>query len=183
MLERYDQIREKDVALNQEYIQYWLDHCFLTSRWWFIVVLFVLTWVIFFLLTKREERQKLLFLGFTWILVAANLDGIGYDLGLWGYPGQLIPILPKAYVFDYALIPVTYMLLYKYFPKGKAFLCANIVLSAGASFIAEPIFQWFNIYKIYHWKVGWSFVIYLFLSYLIRWVVELVFRGKGREDE
>lgn len=183
MLERYDQIREKDVALNQEYIQYWLDHCFLTSRWWFIVVLFVLTWVTFFLLTKKEERQKLLFLGFTWILVAANLDGIGYDLGLWGYPGQLIPILPKAYVFDYALIPVTYMLLYKYFPKGKAFLYANIVLSAGASFIAEPIFQWFNIYKIYHWKVGWSFVIYIFLSYLIRWVVELVFRGKGREDE
>jgi FtsH-binding integral membrane protein len=183
MLERYDQIREKDVALNKEYIQYWLDHCFLSPRWWFIVVLFILSWVIFFRLTKRKERPKLFFLGLTWILVAANLDGIGYDLGLWGYPGQLIPILPKAYLFDYALIPVTYMLLYKYFPKGKAFLYANIVLSAGASFIAEPIFQWLHIYKIYHWKTGVSFVIYIVLSYLIRWVVELIFRGKDREDD
>jgi hypothetical protein len=179
MMERYDQIREKDVALNQEFIQYWLDHCFLSPRWWFIVALFILSWVIFFRLTKRKEWPKLFFLGLIWIMVSANLDGIGFDLGLWGYPGQLIPILPKAYLFDYALIPVTYMLLYKYFPKGKTFLYGNIVLSAGASFIAEPIFQWLHIYKIYHWKTGLSFFIYIVLSYLIRWVVELVFREEG----
>jgi hypothetical protein len=179
MLEQYDQIREKDVALNHEYIHYWLDHCFLSPRWWFIIILFILSWVIFFRLTKREEWPRLLFLGLIWIMVSANLDGIGFDLGLWGYPGQLIPILPKAYLFDYALILVTYMLLYKYFPKGKTFLYGNIVLSAGASFIAEPVFQWLHIYNIYHWKIGWSFFIYIVLSYLIRWVVELVFRGEG----
>ncbi|WRP07252.1 CBO0543 family protein [Rossellomorea aquimaris] len=179
MLEQYDRIREKDVAINHEYIGYWLDHCFLTPRWWFLVALFMLPWVIFFRLTKREELPRLLFLGLIWILVAANLDGIGFDLGLWGYPGQLIPILSKAYVFDYALIPVTYMLLYKYFPKGKSFLYGNIVLSAGASFIAEPVFEWLHIYHIYHWKLWWSFVIYIVLSYLIRWVVELVFRREG----
>ncbi|MCR8849284.1 hypothetical protein NQ095_12750 [Rossellomorea sp. SC111] len=182
MQERYDQIREKALEVTRENIDYWLEYCFLSPRWWCILTLFILTWVVFIRLTRKEtNKPKLLFLGLVWIIFSANLDGLGFDLGLWGYPGQLIPVLPKAYLFDYALIPVTYMLLYKYFPKGKAFFYATIILSAGSSFISEMVFEWLQIYKIYHWKLWWSFVIYFLLSYVIRGIVEYVFR-KEREQ-
>lgn len=177
MDERYDQLREKSLEVTRENINYWLDHCFLSPRWWFILILFILTWVVFIRLTRNEtNKPKLLFLGLVWIIVAANLDGIGFDLGLWGYPGQLVPVLPKAYLFDYALIPVTYMLQYRYFPKGRAFFYSSLILAGGASFIAEPVFRWLGIYRIYHWEVWWSFIIYFPLSYVIRGMVEYVFR-------
>jgi hypothetical protein len=180
---QYDRIREKALEVSHENIEYWMAHCYLSPRWWFLVGLFILSWFIFFRLTRKEEMPRLFFLGLIWIIVAANLDGLGFELGLWGYPSQLIPILPKAYVFDYALIPVTYMLLYKYFPKGKSFLYANIVLAACASFIAEPVFQWLHIYKVYHWERWWSFIIYIILSYLIRWLVEVVFDSESGTDK
>ncbi|MBN8193314.1 hypothetical protein JI667_14285 [Bacillus sp. NTK074B] len=173
----YDHIREKALEVTRENIHYWLDYCFLSLRWWFILSLFLLTWVVFIRLTRdQENKPKLLFLGLVWIIVAANLDGYGYELGLWGYPVQLIPLVPKAYLFDYALIPVVYMLLYQYYPKGKEFFFATVALSAGASFVAEPVFRWLDIYTIYHWRVWWSFIIYFLLSYMIRGIVEYVFR-------
>jgi hypothetical protein len=184
MQERYDQIREKSLEVTRENINYWLEYCFLSPRWWFILTLFILTWVVFIRLTRNEtNKPKLLFLGLVWIIVAANLDGFGFDLGMWGYPGQLIPILPKAYLFDYALIPVTFMLVYRYFPKGKPFFYATLILSGGASFIGETVFEWLQIYKTYHWKMWWSFVIYFVLSYLIRGVVEYIFRKGIQSDD
>ncbi|MBW3112591.1 MULTISPECIES: CBO0543 family protein [Bacillaceae] len=179
MKEQYDQIQEKVKEIKLQNINYWLDDCFLSLQWWFILTLFILTWVAFIRLTKNAgNKPKLFFLGLVWIIVAANLDGMGYELGLWGYPCQLIPLLPKAYVFDYALIPVTYMLQYQYFPKGKAFFYSTLMISGGASFIAEPFFRWLHIYTIYKWEVWWSFIIYFILAYLIRWVVEYVFRSR-----
>ncbi|WP_201713149.1 CBO0543 family protein [Rossellomorea arthrocnemi] len=184
MQERYDHIREKALEVTRENIAYWLDNCFLSFRWWFIVILLILTWMVFIRLTRNDKNKpKLLFLGLVWIIVAANLDGIGFDLGLWGYPGQLIPVLPKAYLFDYGLIPVTYMLLYKYFPRGKAFFYATIILAAGGSFIGEIFFEWLHIYKIYHWELWWSFFIYILLSYINRGIVEYVFRKSSENKE
>lgn len=162
--------------ITDEYIGYWFEHCFLSPKWWLLIVLFIGTWVVFIKLVNREKLPKILFLGLIWIIISSNLDGMGYELGLWGYPVQISPLLSKAYLFDYALVPVTYMLVYFYFPKGKKFLVANVILAAGASFIAEPFFRWLDIYKIYNWKMIYSFFIYIFLSYVIRAIVEKVFR-------
>ncbi|MCP3738183.1 CBO0543 family protein [Rossellomorea sp. BNER] len=176
MNHKYDQLNNQVVNITDQYIDYWLEYCFLSPKWWLLVVLFIVAWFVFIKLVNREKLPKLLFLGLLWIIISSNLDGYGYELGLWGYPVQISPFLAKAYLFDYAFVPVFYMLLYHYFPKGRRFFFANVILAAGASFIAEPIFIWLDIYKIYNWKTVYSFFIYIFLSYVIRAIVEKVFR-------
>jgi hypothetical protein len=176
MVEKYDKVHDelqRAVNLN---IDYWLKYNFLSLKWWIIIVLMILLWVLLLKLVDRRQLPRILFLGLVWIMAAANLDGFGYELGYWGYPTELLPIYPKAYLFDYALIPVTYMLIYYYFPKGKAFFISNLVLAGGASFISEPFFRWLDYYKAYQWEPWWSFVIYFVLSYIIRWFVEKVFK-------
>ncbi|MCA1056812.1 hypothetical protein LCM10_17755 [Rossellomorea aquimaris] len=182
-MKQYDFVHKELMKSTKLNIDYWLEHNFLTFKWWLIIALIIIFWLIFFKLVNRKQLPKVLFLGLTWILVASNLDGLGFELGWWGYPTELFPIYPKAYLFDYGLIPVTYMLLYLYFPKGKAFFVANVVLAGGASFISEPLFRWLDYYKAYHWHPLWSFFIYMVLSYLIRWFVEKVFKGENSLSE
>ncbi|XXM71931.1 CBO0543 family protein [Lysinibacillus sphaericus] len=176
MVEKYDKVHDELLKAANSNIDYWLKYNFLTLKWWTIIVLMILLWVLLLKLVDRRKLPKILFLGLVWIMAAANLDGFGFELGYWGYPTELLPIYPKAYLFDYALIPVTYMLIYYYFPNGKAFFIANLVLAGGASFISEPFFRWLDYYKAYQWEPWWSFVIYFVLSYIIRWFVEKVFK-------
>ncbi|MGR3765446.1 CBO0543 family protein [Rossellomorea sp. NS-SX7] len=179
MIEQYDKVHSELLKASKLNIDYWLEYNFLTLKWWVIVAAMILLWLVFLKLVKRDDLPKILFFGLVWIIVAANLDGFGFELGLWGYPTELLPIYPKAYLFDYAMIPVSYMLLYYYFPRGKAFFIANIVLAGGASFISEPFFRWLDYYKAYYWNPWWSFLIYFIVSYMIRWFVERIFSQKN----
>jgi hypothetical protein len=176
MVEKYDKVHDELLRAANLNIDYWLKYNFLSLKWWIIIALMIILWVLLLKLVDRRQLPKILFLGLVWMMAAANLDGFGFELGYWGYPTELLPIYPKAYLFDYALIPVTYMLIYYYFPKGKAFFIANLVLAGGASFISEPFFRWLDYYKAYQWETWWSFVIYFVLSYIIRWFVEKVFK-------
>lgn len=183
MIEQYDSVHNELMKAAELNIDYWLEYNFLTLKWWIIIVVMILLWLIFLKLVNREQLPKILFLGLVWIMAAANLDGLGFELGFWGYPTELFPIYPKAYLFDYAFIPVTYMLLYNYFPRGMAFFLANLVLAGGASFVSEPFFRWLDYYKAYHWSPWWSFFIYMTVSYLIRWFVEKVFSRQNALPE
>ncbi|RLQ97498.1 CBO0543 family protein [Falsibacillus albus] len=174
MNSKYDQLVQHRIIQTYKEMHQWYEDTFLSWEWWLLVILFLGSWVVFIKLVHKEKLHFLLLVGLLWIIISSNLDSIGYDLGLWGYPKQLIPLLPKAYLFDYAIIPVIYMLMYQYFPKGRAFFIANLLVAASAAFIGEPVFHWLGIYKTFHWSSFYSFPIYFVIGYIVKIIVEKV---------
>ncbi|WP_053073817.1 CBO0543 family protein [Bacillus sp. LL01] len=141
-----------------------------------MVSTFVLLWTLFWKLKETNALPRITIYDLFWIIVASNLDGLGYELGLWGYTYKLSPFLPKSYVFDYCLIPITYMLIYQYFPTGKSFFCANVILAFGASFVAEPVAEKLGLYIPFHWNFFISIPLYIIIAYILKFFTEIICR-------
>ncbi|MDR4886292.1 hypothetical protein RGU12_01870 [Fredinandcohnia sp. QZ13] len=43
------------------------------------------------------------------------LELVGAQYSFWDYPIAFLPIIPRAFPFDFSIVPVAYMLLYQYF--------------------------------------------------------------------
>jgi hypothetical protein len=170
--QQYVDVYEKYQTSVHSHLNYWLENVVFSWQWWLMVSVFVLLWLIFWKLKKKESIPKISLYGLLWIIAASNLDGLGFELGLWGYPYNLSPYLPKSYVFDYCLIPITYMLIYQYFPKGKSFFWAVVTLALGSSLVAEPLAEWLGLYISFHWKVYYSIPIYILIAYILKFITE-----------
>lgn len=175
--QQYIEIFNKNQASVQSHVDFWVEYVVFSWQWWVMVGTFILLWSLFWKLKKSEVLPRISIFGLFWIIVASNLDGLGYELGLWGYTYNLSPFLPKSYVFDYCLIPITYMLIYQYFPNGKRFFYANVVLALGASLIAEPVAEKLGLYIPFHWSVFISIPLYILISYLLKFFTERICRS------
>ncbi|MDR3589013.1 MAG: hypothetical protein P4N41_05070 [Negativicutes bacterium] len=72
-------------------------------------------------------------------------------------------------------IPITFMLIYQYYPEAKAFLWVTIAISLLFSFVIEPLLVWLGIYRLYHWTYCCSFPIYILLSVAFRLITKRIF--------
>ncbi|WP_339149454.1 MULTISPECIES: CBO0543 family protein [unclassified Sutcliffiella] len=174
IMQQYIEIFNENQSAVQAHVNFWLEHVVFSWQWWLMIGIFILLWTLFWKLKKPEELPRISIFGLLWIIVASNLDGLGYEFGLWGYTYNLSPYLPKSYVFDYCLIPVTYMLIYQYFPIGKKFFLANLVLAVGASLIAEPVAEKLGLYTPFHWNVFISIPLYIIISYILKFFTEKI---------
>ncbi|MCM3617068.1 hypothetical protein M3936_05645 [Sutcliffiella horikoshii] len=172
--QQYIEVFEKNQSSVQSHFNFWLEYVLFSWQWWVMVGIFILLWVLFWKLIKIEELPRITIFGLLWIIVASNLDGLGYELGLWGYTYNLSPFLPKSYVFDYCLIPITYMLIFQYFPSGKKFLYSNVVLALGASLVAEPIAEKVGLYTPFNWNILISIPLYIIISYILKFFTEKI---------
>ncbi|MEA3322379.1 MAG: CBO0543 family protein [Bacillota bacterium] len=175
--QQYIEIFNKNQSSVQAHVNFWLEHVVFSWRWWTMVAIFIILWTLFWKLKKSKHLPRITIFGLLWTIVASNLDGLGYELGLWGYTYNLSPLLPKSYIFDYCLIPITYMLLYQYFQDGKGFLYANIVLAVGASLIAEPVAEKLGLYIPFHWSFYISIPLYILIAYILKLITEKICRS------
>jgi hypothetical protein len=152
--------------------KYWLHESLYSFNWWFMVILTIFIWVIWFKFVKKSELIEIILGGCMISLVTLLLDLIGVNLNLWNYPTLMISnFYPTLLPVDVVVIPVTYMFMYQFFKSWKIFIIASVVVSAGYSFIAEPIFHAMDIYRLKHWQYIYSFPIYIVLFLFIRWFV------------
>ncbi|MFA5383228.1 MAG: CBO0543 family protein [Eubacteriales bacterium] len=155
--------------------EHWLSVELFSFQWWLQLALLIIPWVIWWWLVDKERSGKIFAFGLLVLIFTSLMDNVGIELTLWGYPYLLVPYIVRFLAVKFSILPVSYMLIYQYFPKWKPFITANIIFSFVASFIAEPIFVWLNLYQMYKWKYVYSFFIYILLSLFLKYLVEKVF--------
>jgi hypothetical protein len=104
-------------------------------------------------------------------LIALTLDLTGDFLGLWKYKYSLVP-LPVMIEIHTVQMPIIYMIIYQYFNKWKAYLIAVTISSFIFTFVFEPLLAWLDIYKLYHWKYIYSFLPYIFIGVVLKYIVD-----------
>jgi hypothetical protein len=136
----------------------WVNNVFLTWRWFLGVALILVPWIIWFIIKKKSSTHRLLYAGFSVMLMSAFFDVIGIALGLWCYPYNVFPLMPEFIPFDISVLPVTTMVSIQFFPKVRPIYKA-LICSALGSFVFQPLMQWAGLYDKMHWKDYYSFPI------------------------
>jgi len=149
---------ERLAELHKQFTSLWLSEVFLTWRWFFGVGLILVPWIVWFIVRKKQSADRLLYAGFTVMIMSSFMDVIGIALGLWSYPFNVFPLMPEFIPFDVCALPVVTMLFIQYFPKVKPIYKA-LIYSALGSFIFQPLMKLIALYDNLHWEHYYSFPI------------------------
>jgi hypothetical protein len=160
-------------------IDNWLDTDFCTASWWFLIVLFIIMVLIWWKLVDKKRLIELSFYGCLIMTISIWFDQVGYELGLWYYPVDLIPVFPPSTAIDYVMIPVIYSLIYQYCTTWRTFIMATVLMSGIFSFILEPLLTKFGFYILVKWKYYYGFPIYIALALILRFIIE---KMKSRQN-
>ncbi|MCI3919567.1 hypothetical protein MO973_04890 [Paenibacillus sp. TRM 82003] len=159
---------------------YWHQHVVYTPQWWTIVALMILPWAIWWKLADRSRMLSLLCVGVQIALFAFTLDNVGASLGLWTYPYTLTPLPREVWdPADFAILPVSYMLMYQWWPQWRAYLVASVVFSLFAAFGGGNLFEWADIYRPLHWSHLYSVPGYFLLGLIAKTITEAAARRQS----
>jgi hypothetical protein len=151
--------------LVQQCIEIWINNIVFSGLWWMGVALTIIPWIIWLLFRERDSSDRILYAGFFVMVISVCLDAIGDQYGLWTYRFNVIPVFPAYLPWDVTLMPVTVMFFIQIKPNVNPFIKA-ILFALLASYIAEPFFNWLEVYDPNHWKYTYSVPIHIFI-YLI----------------
>lgn len=153
---------------------YWYSTLF-SLQWWLSVLLPIFFIGIWIKLVKRSMLAETVVYGLLWATAATFLDYAGTEFMLWEYPYTIVPMASKNLSANLTSIPITFMLIYQYYPEEKAFLWVTIATSLLFAFVIEPLLVWLGIYRLYHWTYCCSFPIYILLSVAFRLITKRIF--------
>lgn len=170
---------DEQIAYHLKHITYaridnWIDTDFLTWGWCLQLILFLLSLFVWWKLVDKKRLMEITFLGFLMMTVVIWLDQVGYELGMWYYPIDLIPVFPPATTIDYVMLPVIYSLIYQFFPAWTSFLAVICLLSGIFCFILEPLLKILGFYVLIEWKYYYGFPIYIALGIVFKSVIEKI---------
>lgn len=170
--ESYLTIVQTQSVFTDMKIEQWLQDTVFTWQWWLLVVLFIAPWISWWCVVDKKRLPAIVLLG-TFVLVTSSwMDQLGIEMALWYYPYNLLPIYPQLVPINYAIMPVTYMLIYQYFPSWRSYMTAMAINAALFSFVAEPALNYLGIYKMLKWYYYYSFPLYIIIAISHRWLVE-----------
>ena len=177
----FQAILDAHTFLVQLRYEHWIQHEAYTPIWWILLCTWILSWVIFYFMVDRRQLVEISLYGVQIFFVTTLLDAIGSVQGLWIYPIKIIPYTPHLESIDWGILPLTYMLIYQYFPKWKGFILAQIIVATVYSFVGEPFLAKFlGNYVPLHWKSIFSFPIYLILAIVPRVTTKSIFNTEKR---
>lgn len=161
--------------------QYWLQHSLFTWQWWVMMGLIVLCSGIFWLLVNKQHLLQIVFYGSLISIICIILDVAGTNLGWWTYPQQLVWFyLPPIIPLDLCILPIEHMLVYQYFPKWRGFVLTLVVVGLVNAFIAEPLYVWAGLYKLYSWWYVYSVPIYIIKGVVAKLAVQQMMKYERR---
>lgn len=163
-------------------IQNWRMEDFLTWRWWILVALLVLPWIIWWMVVDKRKIHQLLNFGLMTIIVTGLIDVAFVELGMYIYPYKLVPFSPRLLPYVMGFLPVTYMLLYQYFPRWSSFTWALFGVGGILAFIVQPLAIAIGMYRLVNWSLIYSFMIYISVGIAFRWLTELFTKAEERSD-
>lgn len=168
---------DEQIAYTLKHLTYaridnWIDTDFNTLGWWLQIALLVITLLVWWKLVDKKRLVELTFYGFAIMTVSIWLDEAGYELGLWYYPIDLIPVFPPSTAIDYVMLPAIYALVYQYCSSWRSFIIGTSILAGLFSFILEPLLVKFGFYVPICWNYYYSFPAYIAIGILMRITVE-----------
>jgi hypothetical protein len=164
--------------------KYWISDDLFSFNWWLLVILMIILWLLWWKLVDKIRIVEILLGGSLISIVTLLLDLTGLNLDLWDYTSLLFTgVYPTLAPVDLVVIPVTFMLIYQYQVSWKSFSLTSVIVSGVYSFIAEPIFNWLDIYRLEHWRYIYSFPIYILLFIFIKWIMDLVINISKKHQE
>jgi hypothetical protein len=178
-----------EMQKNYEQVQvlarkYWISNDLFSFNWWLLVSLMIILWLLWWKLVDKQRLVEILLGGSLISIVTLLLDLTGLNLGLWDYTSLLFSsFYPTLAPVDLVVIPVTYMLIYQYKVAWKSYFLTSVTVSGVYSFVAEPIFNWLDIYRLDHWRYIYSFPIYILLFLFIKCIVDLVIKTSNKHKK
>jgi hypothetical protein len=167
----YEKISDLQSQLIPLKINFWIQNDLFKLHWWILLIVTILPWFIWWKYVDRSKFNMLITYGLLWMIISTLLDDIGISLGLWQYPLELFSFVPPLFPADITILPITYMLIFQYYPKKCSFFVAILSSAIIFAFIIEPIFIWFNFYRpSSSWKHYYTLIVIIFLSYIIKWI-------------
>jgi len=161
--------------LSKARMDHWLADGLGTWRWWVLLIILIIPWFIWYKYVDKKKLHEIILFGTIIIISDITLDEIGFELSLWHYPIDVIPLFPRLTSIDYTAIPVIKMVLYQYFPTWKSFFWAMVAMATVFSFIAEPLIVKLGFYTVLKWNYIYSFFIYIASGLCARWIVKKIF--------
>jgi hypothetical protein len=148
------------------------NNLFLSPQWWLLLVFLIVPWLIWLKVVDKSRKLEIVAVGLLIAIVTMQLDWVGYYLGFWDYPIQLLPLMPEAFAFDLSMIPVAFMLLYQYCKTWKSYSIGLVCLSLVYSFIGEPFCNWISVVVYIKWKYIYSTMYYIVVGIIVKAVVQ-----------
>ncbi|MDR3589147.1 MAG: hypothetical protein P4N41_05750 [Negativicutes bacterium] len=176
MMQNYpsvEQLAEMTRLLTQARIENWLMEGLGSWRWWVLAVLLIVPWAIWAKLLDKKKLLELALFGMFIMVDSITLDELGFELCLWNYPVDVLPVFPRLSSVDYTVVPIVFMLAYQYFSNWKSFFWALVTVSAVFSFVCEPFIAKLGFYVLIKWWYPYSFVIYIIMGLVSRWLVKV----------
>lgn len=168
--EDYQKISDLHNQLIDLKIRFWIQYDVFTLHWWILLAASILPWIVWWKLADRNKFNFLIPCGLLWMIISTILDDIGIAMGLWEYPQELFSFIPPLFPADMTILPVTFMLIYQYFPRGRSLFVMTSITAISFAFIIEPIFMLFNLYRpSSNWKHIYTMIVLIILSYFIKW--------------
>lgn len=161
--------------LSQFGIEYWKQFSdFGTWQFWVVLLMLIIPLIIVYFTIDREKIFKIGFYGFAVHVLFSYVDSYGIQVGLWGYPFQIVPFLPSLSL-DAALVPVTIMLVYQWtLNYDKNFYLYALITSLILGFILKPLLVAFDLFEKYQWvNYFYLFLFYFIIFTLPYWLTRL----------
>lgn len=187
--ENFQHIIDAHSVFLQLRYEHWIHYEVYTVIWWLLLCLWILPWVVWLAIVDHERIAEIYCYGITIMFITTLLDTIGSVQGLWAYPIKIIPSMPELEPIDWGILPVTYMLIYQFFPRWKEFIIVQIITAILYSFVGEPfLVKILKVYLILNWKSIYSFPIYLLLAIITRILIKYLFHmqkhyEKGKKED
>lgn len=164
--------------------EHWIQHEAYTGVWWLLLCSWILPWIAWSYLVNRRQITELFCYGVMVMFITTFLDAIGSVQQLWTYPIKVIPFTPHLEPIDWGILPVTYMLIYQYFPQWKGFITAQIIVATIYAFVGEPfLVKNSEIYLPLNWKYSYSFLIYPILAIVPRVITKFLYNIEKRSKK
>lgn len=160
----------------------WYDKVF-SWQWAFLVIMLIIPWIIWWKIVDKRRIAEIFSLGLLVAIISSLLNGNGLNLMLWSYPYTLIPISPRAYSFSFSVLPVSFMILYQYWPGWKSFALATLLFAGVTAFIVQPLLSLAGIYKLINWNYLYSFLALLIIGFGSRYLHHLVLERSPKIKE
>jgi hypothetical protein len=178
------QLIDKIIELRKQIyeIQYdlYMHHTLFSFKWWVMLLTALLLWFIWWKLVDKKRFHEIALTGFVAAIITTILDTTGLEMVLWAYPSQLFGLVRHISEMELVIIPISYMLLYQYFSEWRKYIIALVIFSTFGAFIAIPLAVRFEVYKIINWKYIYSFVTFILMGVMIKFIVAKVMNVQKR---
>jgi len=175
VLHKIDQNNDELTRLIYQRSDIWVNDVVFTWRWWMAFILTILPWVLWAFYRKKESTDRYLYIAFLVIVITVIFDVFGDQYGMWHYRYNLLPIVPTYFPWDFTLMPVSIITLLQIKPKTNPFIKA-VIFALSTSYIAEPFFQWVDVYQPIHWRFIYSVPIQFCLYLLVHRIYQKKFQ-------